>query len=83
MIECAAMKTGILRRCCSPAVRASALHALSAFTGICKCMIGGFMAHKRYWINTLSGMDDREIGGKMTQMLSYLLLIRKFFYSLH
>ncbi len=31
------------------------LYALSVFTVIIKCIIGGILVHKRYWVNTLTG----------------------------
>ena len=33
------------------------LYALSSFTVLVKCVIGLYLVHKRYWVNTLSGVE--------------------------
>jgi Na+-driven multidrug efflux pump len=30
------------------------VYALSVFTVIIKCIIGGILVHRRYWVNTLT-----------------------------
>ena len=54
----------LLARCTGLAILP--LYALSSSTVIVKCLIGGFMVHKRYWVNVLSGAGEREIGGKVS-----------------
>ena len=34
-----------------------AVYTLSVSTVLIKCVIGGVLVHKRYWVNTLSGLD--------------------------
>ena len=33
------------------------VYALSVSTVLIKCVIGAVLVHKRYWVNTLSGLD--------------------------
>ena len=40
-----------------------ALYALSSSTVVIKCLIGGFMVRRRYWVNTLSGAENGEKQG--------------------
>lgn len=36
------------------------VYAISSFMVLFKCLLGAFMVHRRYWVNTLSGADRRE-----------------------
>ena len=46
------------------------VYTICSFTVVIKCLIGGFMVHKRYWVNTLSGVDPRENEEKTRDRLS-------------
>ena len=41
-----------------------AVYAVSSFTIIIKCIVGAVMVHRRYWVDTLSGLDGPDRRGK-------------------